>query len=375
MHAPDDARSILYVGPARGGVAHVVEGAAAALSARGWDVRHIALGNGRSPRREARRAFRRERGELLARTVVHVEHGSNDVAAFWFALLASRVRADIVTVVHDPPRVVHAPGAGAIASGTRWRDIVAYRLLAPLMDERLRRAYARRIAVAVVTSERARAGWITGSPARTLCLPLAYDTPPAARTPSRGSHVLFAGYITPHKGLDTLLDAWALVGDSAGLPLAIAGDSGRPDYLHALERRAAQSAGPPVRWLGALGDEDFGRAIADAAVVVVPYRSSNPASGVVLMAMAAGRAILGTDVPALSDFLARDREAVIVPVGDVDALARALATLLADPDLRDRLGAAAAARSARDHSWAAHCEALEGAYALAGSVHARAGVA
>jgi glycosyltransferase involved in cell wall biosynthesis len=37
--------------------------------------------------------------------------------------------------------------------------------------------------------------------------------------------------------------------------------------------------------------------------------------------------------------------------------------------LRDRLGAAAAARAAREHSWDAHCAALESAYSLATGRH------
>jgi glycosyltransferase involved in cell wall biosynthesis len=82
-------------------------------------------------------------------------------------------------------------------------------------------------------------------------------------------------------------------------------------------------------------------------------------------AMAAGRAIVGTDVPAVADFLTDGLDAVIVPADDADALAGALMRLLADSGLRDRLGAAAAARAAREHSWDAHCAALEGAYALA----------
>jgi glycosyltransferase involved in cell wall biosynthesis len=83
--------------------------------------------------------------------------------------------------------------------------------------------------------------------------------------------------------------------------------------------------------------------------------------------MAMGRAIVGTDVPALTDFATDEREALVVPLDDTDALAAALARLLADPALRDRLGAKAAARCARKHSWAAHCDSLEGAYVLAGA--------
>jgi glycosyltransferase involved in cell wall biosynthesis len=373
---PDETRSILYVGPAEGGVARVADGAARALSARGWNVRRVDLGNGRSPLREARRALRLEHAEFCERTVVHVEHGSNDLAAFWFAVLASRLRRDIVTVVHDAPLVVHSPGAGVIRRGTRSRDILAHRLLAPLADGMLRRAYARRIGVALVTSERARSSWVSDRPRHTLCLPISYDAPAAVCTPSQGRHVLFAGYIGPSKGLDVLLDAWAHVGEQSGLPLVIAGGaSGALGTAYLAEmRERAQSAASRPQWLGELCDEAFARAFADAAIVVVPYRRSNPASAIVLSAMAMGRAIVGADVPGVADYVTDDLEALIVPVDDVDGLAAGLKALLCDPALRDRLGAAAAARYDREHNWADHCAALEDAYTLAATDAPRAGV-
>lgn len=367
MHAHDAARSILLVGSARGGAAAVLRGAADALAARGWDVRLVELGETRSPLREARRAVRRERTALCERTAIHVEHGSNDLSAFWFALLAGRVRPDIVTVVHDAPLVVHSPGAGALKGGSRWRDIVGHRVLSPLLDRRLRRAYARRVSVALVTSERARAAWVEDRPCRTGCLPIAFDAPAVTAPPSRGAHVLFAGYIGPSKGLDVLLDAWERVGAAGALPLVIAGDAGGAlgtAYVAQLRARADQIAAPP-RWLGALDDDAFARAFADAALVVVPYRRSNPASGIVMTAMATGRAIAGTDVPALTDFATNGREAVIVPIDDAAALAAAISRLLADSGLRDRLGTAAAERFEREHNWPDHCAALEDAYALA----------
>jgi glycosyltransferase involved in cell wall biosynthesis len=367
MTSSEGIRSVLLVGPLRGGAASVMRGAARALSARGWDVRLVELGDGKSPLREARRAFRRERTALRERTAVHVEHGSNDLAAFWFAIFAGRLRSDVVTVVHDAPLVVHAPGAGAIKIGSRWRDIVAHRVLAPVADKALRRAYARKVSVALVTSERAKAEWGEYRPSHTRYLPMAFDAPPASGAPSSGAHVLFAGYIGPSKGLEVLLDSWERIGGASPLPLMIAGDTCGvlgTAYLAGLHARCATMDAPP-RWLGALGDDEFAQAFADASIVVVPYGRSNPASGIVLTAMAMGRAIAGTDVPALADFATDEREALIVPVGDADALAAALARLLADPALRDRLGAGAAVRHARDHNWLGHCIALERAYELA----------
>jgi len=54
--------------------------------------------------------------------------------------------------------------------------------------------------------------------------------------------------------------------------------------------------------------------------------------------------MIATDVPGCREVVRQGREGYLVPFGDVDAAARALAELAADPALRARLGAAANAR-------------------------------
>ena len=63
----------------------------------------------------------------------------------------------------------------------------------------------------------------------------------------------------------------------------------------------------------------------------------------VWQAMAAGRPVVTADTPAVREVLEDGRGALLVPPGDPDALAAALARLAADPALRARLGAAARA--------------------------------
>jgi glycosyltransferase involved in cell wall biosynthesis len=61
-------------------------------------------------------------------------------------------------------------------------------------------------------------------------------------------------------------------------------------------------------------------------------------------AAAAGRPIVTTDVPGCREVVRDGKEGILVPLGDVDAAARALMALAADPALRSRLGTAANAR-------------------------------
>jgi glycosyltransferase involved in cell wall biosynthesis len=66
--------------------------------------------------------------------------------------------------------------------------------------------------------------------------------------------------------------------------------------------------------------------------------------------MAAARAIVVADLPAMRAVLRPDSEALLVPSGDPQAFAAAIARLLADAALRARLGAAARAR-AQEFTW------------------------
>lgn len=60
----------------------------------------------------------------------------------------------------------------------------------------------------------------------------------------------------------------------------------------------------------------------------------------ILEAMAAGLAVIATPVGAIEDAVVNGETGLIVPPGDSNALARAIARLLDDPDLRHRMGEA-----------------------------------
>ena len=72
-----------------------------------------------------------------------------------------------------------------------------------------------------------------------------------------------------------------------------------------------------------------------------------------LEAMALGKAVVTTAVGVAPDVVTQDRNGLIVPVGDVDALAAAVDRLLRDDDLAGRIGAAARV-DARDSFSADH---------------------
>jgi glycosyltransferase involved in cell wall biosynthesis len=153
---------------------------------------------------------------------------------------------------------------------------------------------------------------------------------------------VFLGALNPIKGLDVLLDAWASVVEA--LPAAHLLVLGEGPYRAAYEQQAqALGIAGRVRFLGFV-HAGKGDHYAAAGVLALPSRSETFPM-VILEAGAAGLPVVASDLPPLRAMVEPGRNGLLVPPEDPAALADALARLLADKPLRDRLGAANRARS------------------------------
>jgi glycosyltransferase involved in cell wall biosynthesis len=359
-------RTILAVGPADGGVGHVFGRVVRGLRDQGHGVTTIALpGYRKVPAASGIAKLVSARHALRQASTVHIEFGSNDLETFWFALIAVLMRRDCVVVAHDHPKLILAPAAGLVPVSSRLLSVLAYRVLSPILDALLVRVLLRRAGVVVVFGEAACRGW-RNSGARNVMV-IAHGGEPAtsgAPPPSQGQSVLLAGFLGPSKGIDTLLEAWAMIGDRTPLPLIFAGQPHEPWFSETIARFQGVANLPRV--LGPIADDrEFQTLIGSAAMVVLPYRYSSPASGVLVRALSAGRPVVATPVPAVRGTIRDGENGVLVPIGDAEALAEAVMTLCDSPAYRDKLGAAAAETAARLFSWRAHLDGLELAYRAA----------
>ncbi|HWE92060.1 MAG TPA: glycosyltransferase family 4 protein [Pseudonocardiaceae bacterium] len=143
----------------------------------------------------------------------------------------------------------------------------------------------------------------------------------------------------PHRDHDTLIAAMTAVRSrrpAARLELATQLDVRFPADIGTLHRG---HLGPRRR-----------RFYGEAAVVAVATRPNAHGSGmsVILEAMACGRPYVVTASRGLDGYLRDGEDGLVVPPGDVDALAAAVEKLLADPDRADAMGAAGRARLERE---------------------------
>jgi glycosyltransferase involved in cell wall biosynthesis len=111
-----------------------------------------------------------------------------------------------------------------------------------------------------------------------------------------------------------------------------------------------------VQFVSGVTDERIVELYAEAEIAVVPslYEGfSLPA----VEAMAAAVPVVATTGGAIPEVVGRSGETgVLVPPADAGALAGAILELLADPDRRDRIGAAGRQRAVERYSWRATAE-------------------
>jgi glycosyltransferase involved in cell wall biosynthesis len=163
--------------------------------------------------------------------------------------------------------------------------------------------------------------------------PFAGQTAPLPERPQG----LFVGVLERYKNVDGLADAWRLA--APRVPDATLHLVGRGTLTEVVERLVADVPGQ-TSWTPALPTADVARALDDAWALVLPSRSEG-LGRVVVEAFCRGRAVLGTRVGGIPNLVEDGVNGLLVAPGDTAALADALARLLSDRELAERLGAGA----------------------------------
>ncbi len=166
---------------------------------------------------------------------------------------------------------------------------------------------------------------------------------PIARWQDGTPNVLFVGRLEDRKGLPYLLKAYRLLrkdGTSCRLLVVGSGPQEREARRYVMTRRLQN-----VEFLGRVSDAEKAQLFKTADVFVSPATGRESFGIVLLEAMASGAPIVCSDIHGYKGVVQRGRQAVLVPPRDARSLAAGIKELLADPDLRKRMGAAGLERA------------------------------
>jgi phosphatidylinositol alpha-mannosyltransferase len=160
--------------------------------------------------------------------------------------------------------------------------------------------------------------------------------------PTEGPTVMFVGRHEPRKGLAVLLEAFSRVDK----PRAVCWIAGQGP-----ETARLKEAYPPSRsflWLGPIDDAELARRLRGAQVACFPSLGGESFGVVLLEAMAAGSAIVASDLPGYRSVA--DRCVRFVRPGDVGELASGLRIALADAERDDGASSPDALEAGRAHA-------------------------
>jgi glycosyltransferase involved in cell wall biosynthesis len=149
--------------------------------------------------------------------------------------------------------------------------------------------------------------------------------------------LLFVGRLINEKGIFELLDAMSIILKQLDCRLQIAGDGEQRAAI--LDRIRSANLTKSISLLGYLDGGQLSQAYQRASALVLPsYREGFPSS--ITEAMSFGLPIVTTAVGGIPDHLLPEVNALYIPIGDPEAIARAVLRLAADPILCERMGRA-----------------------------------
>jgi glycosyltransferase involved in cell wall biosynthesis len=153
------------------------------------------------------------------------------------------------------------------------------------------------------------------------------------------NRLLLVGGIEPRKGIINLLRAINIVKKENPLvKLHIVGKVRNKEYFNSLVKYIKQNdLQEQVVFKGSLSEEELKEEYSECSIFVFP--SKEESQGVVLLeAMAAGKAVVATNIGGIPYVVENGKTGILVKYGDIQELAKTINKLLSNRDLQQLLG-------------------------------------
>ena len=288
------------------------------------------------------RAYRHLKTRLHRYDIVH------DNQSLSYPLLALSSRIPTITTIHHPITIDRKMEIRS--RNWPWQKIKAYRWYS-FINMQVRTA--RRLPGAITVSECAKTDIVREfklSPDDLQVVPNGIDTarfyPIPAIEREKGHILVTTSADVPLKGLRYLLLAVAKLVKKRDVKLTVVGKCSKKSVTGKLIRQLG--IGPHVSFTGRITNGSFVKLYARASMAVVPslYEGFGLPAG---EAMACGVPVISTTAGALPEVVGD--AGILVPPGDADALAEAIADLLDHPEKARRLGVAGMQRIHEKFTW------------------------
>jgi glycosyltransferase involved in cell wall biosynthesis len=160
---------------------------------------------------------------------------------------------------------------------------------------------------------------------------------PTERTSDDGMvRISFAGYFGAHKGVNTLIAAFAALGPRRDIVLQLAG--GGPEEERYQTQIEALAITDRVRFFGRLVPAAMPSFYADSDIVVLPSVWDENQPVCLMEAMASGLPIVASNKGGIPELIDHARNGLLFAAGDADALSAHLRDLVDDPAARAAMG-------------------------------------
>ena len=143
--------------------------------------------------------------------------------------------------------------------------------------------------------------------------------------PQQRTLISYVGMLEPHKGPQTLLEAFARSKDSQGFELHIMGDGSMKARMR--QRARALGVADRVRIPGFVPREELETALRKSAALVIPSEWPEVASLIAMEAFSLGVPVIASEQGGLPETVGTDSGSILFKAGDVGGLASAIVSV------------------------------------------------
>jgi glycosyltransferase involved in cell wall biosynthesis len=173
-----------------------------------------------------------------------------------------------------------------------------------------------------------------GLPAHKIVVKPNFVHPDPGQGRGAGGYGVFVGRLSEEKGLDTLLNAWKILGGS--VPLKIVGDGPMAAMVEEAAKRDLC-----IQWLGRKPAQEVYALIGEAMFMLFPSNCYETFGRVLIESFAKGTPVIASNLGAMAELVDHGRTGLHFSAGDVDDLASKVRHLMADPAELQRMRRAA----------------------------------